>query len=134
MQLESPHLKESVPATSDSISELIFRLVGAQDPFAIVAQSEKTFAQVLWTDAGFVLEYQTGSIDQHFRSERSDFTVQEIVTILTAYVVDPSNWTQGIAFARMDVPAPFSFRLGRILGKVLGHTLAALRPGSSRHG
>ena len=62
MQLESPHLKESITATADSISELAFRMVGAQDPFAIVAQNELTFAQVLWTDTGFILEYQAGSL------------------------------------------------------------------------
>jgi hypothetical protein len=134
MQLESPHLEVSVPASFENLSELIFRLVGADDPFAIVAKNELTFAQMLWTDTGFILEYQADSLSKHFRSERSDFTAQEMVTILAAYARDSPNWIHGVAFNHIQMPVPFSFRLGRLLGRMLGYAVAAFRPSSSGHG
>jgi hypothetical protein len=74
--LESPHLPSAVPATHISISELIPRLVGAQDPSAIVSGGdEQTYAQVTWTEGGFSFDYQAGTLAEHYRTVRGDLTV-----------------------------------------------------------
>lgn len=115
MKLSSPHVEpeEGVAATPDNIAELIPRLVGAEDPFAIVGDSEQTYAQVLWVGGGFTLEHQAGSIDQHFRADRA-FTPQEIVDILVAYAAGSPAWSDGIPFARVELRSPVARFLGRV--------------------
>jgi hypothetical protein len=120
MQLISSHLAHPVATTWQEIANLIARLVDGGGAYALVAQDETTYAQVLWTGSGFILEHQAGSADRHFRAKRHDFDAQDIIAVLSAYCSLSPDWSRGIEFERTAVNGPLSFRLGQALGRVTG--------------
>lgn len=120
MKLESPHLDATVHATYDSIAELIPRLVGAKDPFAIVSTKDPMmYAQVVWMPGGFSLDYQAGRIEQHFRSVRDDLTVEETIAALNSYAGGAPIWSLGLEFSQIEL-RPASERAGFAIGQALG--------------
>jgi hypothetical protein len=119
MRIESPHLPAPVPATREEIAALIPRLVGADDPFAIVSTGDPlTYAQVLWTGSGFVFEFQVGSLDQHFRTVRDDLDVPETIAALNAYAPGRPVAALGLEFRRVEVRS-LAQRTGRLFGRML---------------
>lgn len=127
MILQSPHLPGPVPATYASIAELIPRLVGAMDPFAIVGTGdEMTYAQTLWTPDGFVLDYQAGRIDQHYRTVRDDLTVEETIAALNSYAAGAPVWSLGLEFERIELGTGW-YRAGWKVGRGIGRALWVAR-------
>ena len=119
MIIESPHLPHPEPATRVNLAELIPRLVGAEDPFAIVSSGDPlTYAQVLWTGDGFTMEYHTGSQDQHFRTVREDLSEAETIAALSSYSAGHPIWVLGLEFRRVEVRS-ISQRAGRLTGQLL---------------
>ena len=117
--IESPHLPSPTPATYRSLAELIPRLIGAADPYAIVSSGDPlTYAQVLWTGDGFLLEYQIGNVDQHFRSVRDDLSESETVAALNSYAAGHPLWSLGLEFQPVEVRS-FSRRAGRFAGQLV---------------
>lgn len=121
MILESPHLPSPVPATHESIAALIPRLVGADDPFAIVSSAgdQMTYAQVLWMPGGFILDYQAGRIDRHFRTVRQDLTVEEIIAALNTYAAGGPVWSLGLEFEPIELRSIWQ-RMGYPIGYAIG--------------
>lgn len=129
MTLESPHLSATVAATHASIAELIPRLVGAENPFAIVSADEMTYAQVLWTPSGFSFDYQTGRIDQHYRTVRDDLTVDETIAALNSYAAGAPIWAPGLEFERIELRSIWyriGYRIGYARGRVIQHWRSVL--------
>ena len=51
---------------------------------------------------GFVLEYQAGSIEQHFRHEGPDLSLPEVVRAFQSYASGDDAWQTSIAWAREE--------------------------------
>lgn len=127
MTVESPHLPEPLPATYANLAELVPRLVGAEDPFAIVRTGdEMTYAQVLWTGTGFSMDYQTGRIDQHYRTVREDLTAKETVAALNSYASGAPIWSLGLEFEQIELRSVW-YRMGRRIGQVGGRIIRLFR-------
>jgi hypothetical protein len=87
MTIECPHLDQRLPATHDAITSTI-RLLRSktQDTFAILSESDRmTYMQTLLTPDGFSLDYQDGSLFEHYRTKRSDLSAEEIIEAFCDY-------------------------------------------------
>jgi hypothetical protein len=130
MTIESPHLGEKLPATRDSISRTI-RLLSSksQDPFAILSESDSiTYMQTLFTPEGFSLDFQDGSLTEHYRTVRSDLTVDDIIEAFCDYAEGNSSWRHRFDFVKIEL-RPFSERCGFAIGRIAGRVVRFVRGG-----
>jgi hypothetical protein len=70
--LESPHLQKPLDATPENIAEVIAPLPHQKegDRFTVLGKDSQTYAQTLSTAVGSQLEYQEGSIAEHYHCTR----------------------------------------------------------------
>lgn len=70
--------------------------------FAILGPTEMTYLQVGGDQqSGFDMEYQEGSVRDHFRAARTDFSLDEIVAAMQAYRDGKIEWSNYGAFSRI---------------------------------
>src|SRR5262245_27991556 len=75
------------------IAEVLAALPGRIDSFAILAKSELTYMQAAGGPAdGFVLEYQAGSIEQHYWSVRDDLPLSTVTEAFQLYAAGDDSW------------------------------------------
>lgn len=79
--------------TPDQILKGIQDLDGKTNSFAILSKNENTYVQVAGDfNEGFVLEYQNGSVDEHFVSSNKKLPGYDVVKIFTAFSQGDVNW------------------------------------------
>jgi len=118
MRLIAPTIEVDEIATANLIGNTIEELQGKENPYLILDAGELTYAQTVWVGSGYELEYQTGSIDQHFKSV-SVLSAKEVTDALVAYLSRQDNWHHGIEFEVKDIRGSAG-RLGHALGKIVG--------------
>jgi hypothetical protein len=70
--------------------------------FVILSVDEQTYVQASGDSLiGFDLEYQVGSTDVHFRAQRDDIPMHEILDALTAYRDGVPDWGARFEFKRI---------------------------------
>jgi hypothetical protein len=119
--LESPHLQKPLDATPGNIAEIIASLPHRKegDRFAVLGKNSQTYVQTLSTAAGFQLEYQEGSIAEHYHCTREDLSAAEVIEVFRDYLVGDIFWKHRFRFECRDIRTP-SFRAGFWLGHLLG--------------
>ena len=118
MNIICPTLEIEKNATKENISELVPLLEGQEDPFLILEKDEMTYMQTLWTPDGYDLEYQEGSVLEHYRL--SEFASQEeVIWALQSYLKGESYWKTKFQFVKKDI-ATTSFKLGYKVGAFFG--------------
>lgn len=74
-----------------------------RDAFAILQRDTMTYLQVGGDPSiGFDMEYQEGSVDRHFRADRTDFSLDEVVRAMTAYRDGTIDWDDFGSFSRIS--------------------------------
>lgn len=124
MILSSPG-SAPVPVTSrGSIEAVIAALPGHPegDQFAILGPSDQTYIQTLLTPDGFVLQYQEGSTEHHFETDRGDLSSAEVVEAFSAYLERNPAWKFPFSWHRVEVRTG-SYRLGAWIGGLVGRLL-----------
>ena len=122
MTVESPHLKQPIEATADSIVEVIASLPRQKegDRFAVLSSGDpQVYIQTLSTPDGFQLEYQEGSIAQHYHCTREDLSADEVVEVFRDYLAGDIFWKRRFQFECRDLSTP-SFRAGFRVGEFFG--------------
>ena len=66
MKFIAPKLNIDQEATNVLIESSISALKGEVDSFAILSKDEMTYMQALCTENGFIVQFQIGSIDEHY--------------------------------------------------------------------
>ncbi len=66
----------------------------------------------------YVLEYQEGSVEQHFQSVRDDLTASEVVEAFCAYMDGNAAWRYPFEFEPKVIQPP-SYRAGVTFGQML---------------
>ena len=103
VMLKLPTDEQIKDPSDEQILKVISSLVVGSDidAFAILSRSEMTYVQTSGDQStGFDMEYQDGDIQEHYRADRSDFSLEEIVKAFREYrdgVIDWSdygNWTR----------------------------------------
>jgi hypothetical protein len=105
LSLTTPHRDSQLPATTENIRSILDDLAGRTNPYVILGGDDQlTFMQTLWTPAGFQLEFQAGSLEEHYRASREDLSVLEVAAAFEAYARgDEFGWRQAFFFRRVEV-------------------------------
>ena len=121
MTIESPHLQQPIEATPDNIAEVVASLPQqeAGERFAVLGNDPQVYMQALSTPQGFQLEYQDGSIAQHYHCTREDLSEAEVIEVFRDYAAGDIFWKRRFQFECRDLRTP-SFRAGFRVGQLFG--------------
>jgi hypothetical protein len=76
-----------------AIVQALQNLTGEGDSFAILSKTEMTYIQTTGSPAeGFVLEYQDGSLDLHFRCSEEHLDLEKVIRAFTLYLRGDERW------------------------------------------
>lgn len=122
---------ETTNPSPDEISATLASLDGRDDSFAILSMTDMEYVQTHGcARTGFVVEYQMGSIEQHFRSLRMDLPLETVDAIFRAYARRDPEWKSMTEWKLEDpgegssMAAARAFALGAIAVLILGGLLA----------
>jgi hypothetical protein len=121
--IKSPHLQQPIEATPDSIAEVVASLPQqkAGERFAILSSGPQVYMQALSTPQGFQLEYQEGSIAEHYHCTREDLSATVIIEVFRDYLAGDIFWKRRFQFECRDRRTPSyraGFRVGQLFGKL----------------
>ena len=102
MVLEICGDQQIVNPTDSQIREGLLQLDESRnDAFAILAASDMTYIQVAGDrTVGFLLEYQEGSLKEHYRAADDAIELERIVQTFILYRDGNDNWRRGFTFER----------------------------------
>ncbi len=90
------------PSASQIAAELASLSGG--DSFAILSRDDLTYVQAAGTRReGFVLEYQEGSLDQHYRSTENNLHLSTVTDVFQLYGAEDSAWQSRTSWRREDL-------------------------------
>jgi hypothetical protein len=90
--------------TSSQIAEELAALPGGIDSFAILSHDEMTYIQAAGgASERFLLEYQEGSIDQHYRSTSNDLSLSTVTEAFSLYASGDPSWKSLATWEREDL-------------------------------
>jgi hypothetical protein len=72
--------------------------------FAILARDDNSYIQTAVDDDGgtFVLEYQDGSLDRHYRAARP-LPLQDVTRAFRSYLLGDGAWRSGYDWEQLDL-------------------------------
>lgn len=118
MKFTSPKLDIDEEATDDLIESSISALKGEADSFAILSDEELTYVQALATEHGFVVQFQIGSIDQHFEFD-TYLSRPQTISLFQSYFAKSSNWQDSLPYSKVNLRG-FWGNLGLTFGRFIG--------------
>ncbi|MHC4591664.1 MAG: hypothetical protein ACYS8L_03095 [Planctomycetota bacterium] len=90
------------PSDEDIRAALAGFDAAAGDAFLILSSDDMTYMQAGGDrNVGFDLEYQEGSMDQHFRATRNDIPLTEVLQVLIEYRDGRTEWKGRFDFERI---------------------------------
>lgn len=122
MHIESPTLQLNETASVSALSAAALALEGKEDPFLILSKTPTSYMQALWTDDGFVLEYQEDSIAKHYVANEL-LTAEAMRETLIQYLNGIDEWKHAHTFSNKNI-AGLSWRIGYSLGFLTGRIRA----------
>lgn len=92
MTLETAESKDPSP-TDESIEDALRKLDGASNHFAILSIDEMTYMQASGSaETGFVIEYQDGALDEHFKSTDTAIPLERVSKAFQSYLRRDDKW------------------------------------------
>ena len=92
----------SDPTDEEIRRELSTLSTDNDDYFAILGPSDLTYLQVLGDkNVGFILEYQEGSVEAHFRATDDRIPLEQVVRAFIAYRDGSSDWQEPFTFEKI---------------------------------
>jgi len=92
------------------ITEAITGLPGGDDSFAIFSRSGSGLSYMQTAGGGdelFVLEYQEGSLDAHYRCTSLDLTAAQVARAMVQYAARDGRWRDELEWRNVDPLAPY---------------------------
>lgn len=100
MDLNINHERLLANPDADVIAQELSAL--EETDFAILARDELTFLQTM-VQEGIVLEYQTGSIDEHFSAEPPPTEMQSVIAAFQSYAAGTEDWQSAFSWELMEM-------------------------------
>ncbi|MEZ4279995.1 MAG: hypothetical protein R3F21_10330 [Myxococcota bacterium] len=102
LELESgPKIDNPTP---EQVSKSLQTLDGAGNSFVILAKDQMNYVQASGgPESGFSVEYQTGSIEEHFGTTRLDLPLATVDSIFRAYAANDPRWTEATTWAHQEL-------------------------------
>lgn len=123
MRIAAPTLNLDCEADEQTVLDALAQLENRTDPFVFLLRSELTYVQGLWTDKGYILEYQDGDVEQHFTSPKV-LTLDEIQTVFLQYLAGGGAWKEQYDFEEKVIEVDPYERAGRTAGRLIGRIAA----------
>ena len=118
MRLLSPSLSLDIEPTAGAIKKALSDIQNVkQDPYVILEKNERNYLQTFYSNEGYVLEYQSGPLQEHFRSIQH-LNQDTVLKVFDLYFQADILWKSGIEFIKTTMPKPISFRVGYFVGIV----------------
>lgn len=93
-----------LPVSTDLIAETVADLASKGDFFLILAKDEMTYIQTSGcTESGFILEYQDGSIEEHYSCRDAPLSADQIVETLQRYFTNHDRWKSEFTWEKEDL-------------------------------
>jgi hypothetical protein len=103
MFLETSESKNTDP-TEVVIDVVLKQLDGADNHFAILATDVMNYMQTSGSpETGFVLEYQAGFLEQHFRAPDSQIPLDNVVEAFKSYLKQDGHWKSAFDWQREEL-------------------------------
>jgi len=118
MKFISPKLEIDEEATGELVESALSSLKGEVDSFAILSESEMSYVQALVTENGFIVQFQNGSIDQHYEFEIY-LSRPQTISLFQAYLEKSPNWQGSLQYKKVNLRG-FWGNLGLTLGRFIG--------------
>jgi hypothetical protein len=118
MRLIAPTLDIDEAATEDALRRCIANLPGKENPYMILEREELCYMQALWVGNGYDLEYQDGSIDEHYLT-KVPVSAEQAGDAFIGYMSQLDVWKHQYEFEKKDIRG-FLGRLGYSIGKFIG--------------
>ena len=104
MQLRANGDLVSENPDAQAIERRLKDLKGENDSFAILEKAQMTYIRTSGSPAdGFVLEYQDGSLDQHFACSDPDLDSQRVTRAFTLFLDDDQSYKTEFNWEKQDV-------------------------------
>jgi hypothetical protein len=104
VNLETGTGRKLTDPSASQIAEELAALSGGGDSFAVLSRDELTYIQAAGARSeGFVLEYQEGSIDQHYRSTEDNLHLSTVTDVFQLYAVGDSAWRSRATWRHDDL-------------------------------
>ncbi len=104
MNLETGTGRQLADPSASQIAEELAALSSGGDSFAVLSRDELTYIQAAGARSeGFILEYQAGSIDQHYRSTDSNLPLSTVTDAFQLYAAEDSSWQSRTTWRREDL-------------------------------
>ena len=92
MKLELENESPILNPTEEDIEKEIQKVDGKENGFAILSLDEMTYLQIAGdTSSGFVMEYQNGSLDEHYSTEEN-VSEKEVIEAFQAFTRGETTW------------------------------------------
>ena len=121
MVIICPAFEKEVIASEKIIAELVPMINGQNNPFIILQKGEMTYIQTLWTPKGYMLEYQEGTVSEHYML-CTPTTEENAVWALQCYLNEKLYWKTKFKFKKKYIATP-SYKLGHKIGLLFGRFL-----------
>lgn len=94
--IKNPTLEQLLTALEDLGNHL--------DDFAILSKDDMTYLQVAVGDGdGFILEYQDGSLEEHYIAEDTEISEDAIIRAFAAYLNGDNEWKEAFEWEHLDL-------------------------------
>lgn len=120
MIIKAPALNREETATNENIVEIVRRLKGKEQPFAILEKNATSFIQTLWTPQGYILAYQENDLEHIYRA-RELVSQTDAIWALQSYLKGDVFWKAQFAFEHKTVDnlTNLAYKVGTIAGKII---------------
>lgn len=129
MQLSINGDVSDLPISTDLIARTAASFTDTDDFFLILAKDEMTYIQTSGSaKSGFVLEYQDGSIEEHFSCADAPLNVEQIVETLQRYLTGHDRWKSEFTWEKQELGStPHQTNVSaRTILSVIGITVAGI--------
>jgi hypothetical protein len=130
MKITSPTLNVSENATDSIIQSIFSELPEKSDPYVILEISDLSYLQSVWTEDGFIVEFQLDSIDQHFTLKKV-LSYSQVVQLFTLYFNSDDDWLDNYEYTRKNIRG-FWGGLGYSIGNFVGSITRGFKEGSAK--
>ena len=123
MKFASTKLGIDEEATEDLIEKSISKLKNEIDSFAILSIDDMNYIQALAVEHGFVVQFQSGSIDEHYEFD-TYLSRPQTINLFQAYLNGIEKWQGNLSYSKIKISGVFEkvgFALGSFVrGLVMG--------------
>ena len=89
------------PVSGELIEKMVYSLTGEGDSFLILSVDEMTYIQASGDPSGgFTLEYQDGSLEQHYYCADPDISADKVIDAFSSYLDRNDDWRKRYLWKR----------------------------------